>query len=179
MNTALITGASAGLGLIMDRLADLRDEGKSIDEVYEWAEANKLKCYALIFTTDLTYLIRGGRVSKTSGMVGSLLGICPLIYLDKEGKLAPREKIRSKKKVIQTTLQRMTEMAACGTGYDGKCFLSNADCYTDAREVADLIETTFPNLNGKVEISSIGTTIGSHTGPGTLALFFWGDERKD
>lgn len=171
--------ASVGVGLIMDRLADLRDEGKSIDEAYEWVEANKLKCHALVFTTDLTYLIRGGRVSKASGMVGSLLGICPLIYLDKEGKLAPREKIRSKKKVIQTTLQRMTEMAANGTDYDGKCFISNADCYGDAREVADLIEATFPKLNGKVEISTIGTTIGSHTGPGTVAVFFWGGKCKE
>ena len=63
--------------------------------------------------------------------------------------------------------------------YSGKCFISHSDCYNDARKVADMIEERFPKLNGKVVINSVGTTIGSHTGPGTVALFFWGDARKD
>jgi len=170
--------ASAGVGLIMDRLADLRDEGTGIDEIYEWVEANKLKCEAWFFTSDLTYLIRGGRVSKASGAVGSLLGICPLMTVSGEGKLLAREKIRSKKKVMQAAVQKMAELAANGADYNGKCFLSNADCMEDARAMADLIEAAFPNLNGRVKISTIGTTIGSHTGPGTVAIFFWGRENR-
>lgn len=73
----------------------------------------------------------------------------------------------------------MEENAEGGLSYSGKCYISQSACYEDARAVADLIEERFPNLNGKVEINSIGTTIGSHTGPGTVALFFWGKERVD
>ncbi len=169
--------ASAGLGLFVDRLADLRDEGYTIEQLASWAMAHRLECHHWFFTTDLTFFIRGGRVSKTSGFIGSLLGICPLLNVNSEGKLIPRKKIRGKKRVIKEIVDTMEEHAAGGTGYTGKCFISNSACYEDARAVADLIEKRFPNLAGKVEITSIGTTIGSHTGPGTVALFFWGDER--
>ena len=73
----------------------------------------------------------------------------------------------------------MEQFAKDGHDYSGKCYISQSACYDDARAVADLVEELFPKLNGKVEINNIGTTIGSHTGPGTVALFFWGDERKD
>ncbi len=171
--------ASSGLGLFMDKVADLRDSGMSIDEVYAWAEANKLKMHHWVFTTDLTYLIRGGRVSKTAGIVGNVLNICPVIEVNPEGKLLNRMKVRTKRKVIQTVVDKMEELAEGGTAYNGKCYISNAACYEDARAVADLIEERFPNLDGKVLINDIGTTIGSHTGPGTVALFFWGKERVD
>ena len=171
--------ASAGFGLLMDKLADLRDSGMGIDELREWAEANKLKCNHWFFTTDLTYLIRGGRVSKAAGMIGQFLNICPLLNVDYCGKLIAREKHRGKKKVIHAIVKKMKELAEDGTDYSGKCFISQSDCYEDARAVADEIEKTFPKLNGKVEIFNIGTTIGSHTGPGTVALFFWGAERVD
>ena len=76
-------------------------------------------------------------------------------------------------------MDKMEEYADGGLDYAGKCYISQSDCYEDAREVANLIEARFPKLNGKVEIYSIGTTIGSHTGPGTVALFFWGSERTN
>ena len=171
--------ASSGYGLLMDRLADLRDSGMNIDEVRDWAEANKLKCLHWFFTSDLTFFIRGGRVSKTSGMIGQMLNICPLLNVDYQGKLIPREKHRGKKKVTHAIVQKMKEQAENGIDYSGKCFISQSDCLSDARAVADAIEETFPKLDGKVRIFDIGTTIGSHTGPGTVALFFWGQERKD
>ena len=171
--------ASSGFGLLMDKLADLRDEGMSLDELTAWAENNKLNLHHWFFTSDLTFFIKGGRVSKTSGFVGKLLNICPLLNVSYEGKLIPREKIRTKRKVISAIVDRMAEHAQDGTDYAGKCYISQSVCYDDARAVADLIEARFPNLNGKVEINHIGTTIGSHTGPGTVALFFWGTERKD
>lgn len=172
-------GASSGYGLIMDKLADLRDEGKSIDEVHDWVEANKLRLHHWFFSTDLTFYIKGGRVTKTEGMIGNMLNICPLLNMDNLGKLIPRSKVRTKKKVIKTIVERMQEHAQDGVNYSGKCYISQSACYEDARKVADLVEETFPNLNGKVVINNIGTTIGSHTGPGTIALFFWGDERID
>ncbi|MBR2653311.1 MAG: DegV family protein [Lachnospiraceae bacterium] len=171
--------ASSGYGLFMDRLADLRDSGMSIDEVRDWAEDNKLKCLHWFFTSDLTFFIRGGRVSKASGMIGQVLNICPLLNVDAQGKLIPREKHRGKKKVIHAIVQKMREQAENGLDYSGKCFISQSDCLSDARAVADAVEAAFPKLDGKVRIFDIGTTIGSHTGPGTVALFFWGQERRD
>ena len=171
--------ASSGFGLLMDKLADLRDAGLSVDELAAWAESHKKNLQHWFFTSDLTVFIKGGRVSKTSGFVGKLLNICPLLNVSHEGKLIPREKIRTKRKVISAIVDRMAALAENGEAYSGKCYISQSACYEDARAVADLIEARFPNLNGKVEINHIGTTIGSHTGPGTVALFYWGSERVD
>lgn len=171
--------ASSGYGLLMDKLSELRAQGKTIDEVRDFAEANKLNVHHWFFTSDLTFFIKGGRVTKTAGFIGSVLNICPLLNVDYEGKLIPRAKIRTKKKVIQAIVDRMEECAKDGLDYSGKCYISQSACYEDARAVADLIEQRFPKLNGKVEINHIGTTIGSHTGPGTVALFFWGKKRVD
>lgn len=118
-------------------------------------------------------------MSKTAGFVGSVLNICPLLNMDNLGRLIPRYKIRTKKKVIKTIVDKMEEHAQDGLNYSGKCYISQSACYEDAKEVAELVEKRFPKLNGRVEINDIGTTIGSHTGPGTVALFFWGDERVD
>ena len=171
--------ASSGYGLLMDKLSELRAQGKTIDEVRDFAEKNKLKVNHWFFTSDLTFFIKGGRVTKTAGFIGSVLNICPLLNVDYEGKLIPRAKIRTKKKVIQAIVDRMEECAEDGLDYSGKCYISQSACYEDARAVADLVEQRFPKLNGKVEINHIGTTIGSHTGPGTVALFFWGKKRVD
>ena len=116
-------------------------------------------------------------VGKTAGTIGGLLGICPLLNMNDEGKLIPRQKIRTKKKVIRAIVDKMEEFADNGLEYNGKCYISQSACMDNARAVADLVEARFPNLNGKVEIHSIGTAIGSHTGPGTVALFFWGSTR--
>ena len=170
-------GASSGYGLLMDKLADLRDEGKSIEEVRDFAEANRLHLHHWFFSTDLTFYVRGGRISKAAGWFGTALKICPLLNMDDEGHLIPRQKIRGKKAVIQQIVKEMENHARGGHDYNGKCFISMSACMDDARAVADLVEEKFPHLNGKVMINNIGTTIGSHTGPGTVALFFWGDER--
>ena len=172
-------GASSGYGLLMDRVADMRDSGMSLDDLAKWTEDNRLHLHHWFFSTDLTFYIKGGRVSKTAGFVGSVLNICPLLNMDNLGRLIPRYKIRTKKKVIKTIVDKMEEHAQDGLNYSGKCYISQSACYEDAKEVADLVEKRFPKLNGKVEINDIGTTIGSHTGPGTVALFFWGDERVD
>ncbi len=170
--------ASSGYGLLMDALADKRDSGMDIDTLYQWTKENLLLLNHWFFSTDLTFYIRGGRVSKASGTIGNLLNICPLLNVNNEGKLIVREKVRTKRKVIKEIVAKMEETARDGLDYDGKCYISQSACYEDARAVADLIEAKFPKLDGKVEIYSIGTVIGSHTGPGTVALFFWGKERE-
>ncbi len=171
--------AASGYGLLMDKLADLRDEGMDIDPLADWTKDHLLNLHHWFFSSDLTFFVKGGRVSKTSGFVGNMLNICPLLNVSFEGKLIPRMKIRTKKKVIRVIADKMIEHAQNGTDYDGKCYISHSACYEDARAVADIIEESFPHLNGKVEIYSIGTVIGSHTGPGTVALFFWGDKREN
>lgn len=170
-------GASSGYGLLMDKLADLRDEGMSAADLAAWAMEHRLELHHWFFSTDLTFYIKGGRVTKTAGFFGQLLGICPLLNMDDVGRLIPREKVRSKRKVIKRIVEMMEAHAQGGLDYDDKCYISMSACMEDAKAVAELVEQTFPKLNGKVLINNIGTTIGSHTGPGTVALFFWGDKR--
>ena len=171
--------ASSGYGHLVDTMADLRDGGMGVDDLYKWAEEHKLNVQTWFFTSDLTFFVKGGRVSRTSGFVGNMLNICPLLNMDVEGHLIPRFKIRTKRKVIEAIVKQMEEHADEGLDYSGKVYLSNSDCYDDAKAVADLIESKFPKLAQKPLINDIGTTIGSHTGPGTVALFFWGDKRID
>ena len=172
-------GASSGYGLLMDTAAAKRDEGLTVDEMAAWIEENRLKLHHWFFSTDLSFYVKGGRISKTAGFFGSVLEICPLLNMDNLGRLIPRFKIRTKKKVIREIVKKMEECARDGLDYDGKCYISQSGCIPDAKAVAALVEERFPKLNGKVLINYVGTTIGSHTGPGTVALFFWGSERAD
>ncbi len=170
--------ASSGYGLLMDYAADKRDEGLSLDELAAWIEENKLNMVHWFFSTDLKYYIKGGRISKTAGTIGQALSICPLLNVDYEGKLIPREKIRTKKKVVKRIVEKMIEEADGGINYTGKVFLSDSDTELgDA--VQALIEETFPQLKGRISRFDIGCTIVSHTGPGTVALFFKGKKRID
>ena len=171
--------AASGFGMFMETLADLRDKGMSIDEVAYYAENNKLNVHHWFFSTDLSFFVKGGRISKAAGWFGTVLNLCPLLNVSNEGKLVPRFKLRGKKAAMQKMVEKMEEHAENGTNYDGRCYISHSYCKEDAQAVVDLIEQRFPNLRGKVEMYNIGTTIGSHTGPGTVALFFYGDERID
>lgn len=172
-------GASSGYGLLVDMAADMRDEGLNIEEVRQWLEENKLNIHHWFFSTDLTHYKRGGRISSTSVVVGTLLNICPLLNMSYDGKLIPREKVRGKKHVMKEMLARMKLHAEDGNDYSGKCFISHSACYEDALKLSNLIQEDFPNLTGQIMINSVGTAIGSHTGPGTVALFFLGDKRLD
>ena len=170
-------GASSGFGLLVDRLADLRDSGMSIQEAQNWAEENRLHVQHWFASSELTYYVRGGRISKTAGFVGSVLNICPLLTVCPDGSLTVAGKIRSKKKALKELVNRMKENTLEGPEYQQSCFISHSDSIEDAETVAQYIEEEFPLLKGKIKIFDIGTTIGSHTGPGTTALFFWGKPR--
>lgn len=170
--------ASMGFGLLADMLADKKNEGASIDELYDYGLKLRDNINAYFFSTDLSSYLRGGRISKTAFTVGKILNICPLIYINAEGKLIPIEKVRTKKKVMERIVEKMQENALNGADYDGKCFISHSACYEDARKVADMIEERFPKMKEKVKINSIGTVIGAHTGVGTVAVFFVGGARK-
>jgi DegV family protein with EDD domain len=172
-------GASSGFGLLVDTAWDMKAGGGSAEEVFSWLEENKLNLHHWFFSTDLKHYRRGGRISSASAAIGTLLNICPLMNMNNLGELKPREKVRGKKHVIREIVEKMREHAQNGTAYSGKCFISNSGCPEDAQAVAELVEAEFKSINGKIMINSIGTVIGSHTGPGTVALFFWGDRRID
>lgn len=170
--------ASAGYGLIVDKLAALRDEGYSFDELVEWTNTHIQNQNTWFFTTDLTFFIRGGRVSKVSGWFGTALNICPLLNINDEGKLIPRQKCRGKKTVKKAALAAVQERIKNGADYDENIFITHSVCYDDAREMADMLEAAFPNMKEKIRIFDIGPTIGAHTGPGTVAIGFWGKEKE-
>lgn len=171
--------ASAGFGLLVEVMADKRDEGMGFDELAEWTEVHKMNVNQWFFVSDLDCLKRGGRVSSTSALIATALKICPVMNVNFEGKLIPREKIRTKKKAIVRLVDDMMDHVENGAAYTGRCTISHSDCLEDAEEVARLVGEKIPALKGKVEICDIGTVIGAHTGPGTVALFFMGDTRVD
>lgn len=167
--------ASAGFGLFVDKLADLRDQGMGANELADWAEEHRHEVNALFLSSDLRFFVKGGRISKAAGFFGGMLKVCPLMRVANDGSLEVMEKIRTKAKSEERMLQRMKELVQNGTDYSGKVFISHSDCLQDAMDVAHAIETTFPHIEGgKIDIFPIGATIGVHTGPGTVALFFWG-----
>ncbi|MPN04959.1 hypothetical protein SDC9_152208 [bioreactor metagenome] len=163
----------------MDTLADLRDGGMGIDALRGWALDHRLTLHHWFFSTDLTFYVKGGRISKAAGWFGTALKICPLLNMDDTGHLRPRFKIRGKGKVTREIVSKMEKHAEGGLDYSGKCYICHSACYEDARRVADLVEEKFKKLYGKPEIYNIGTTIGAHTGPGTVAMFFFGDKREE
>lgn len=172
-------GASAGVGLIVETLADMRDAGADIDTLYQWIEEHKLEMHHWFTASDLTWFVKGGRITKAAGWFGTALKICPVLNMDNNGHLIPRFKIRGVSKSLKELVNQMEEHVRDGHDYDGKCFISHSACEESARLIADEVEKRFPLLNGKVGIYNIGTTIGCHTGPGTVALFFWGSKREN
>lgn len=170
--------ASAGSGLFVDLLADRRDAGAGIDELYEWALEHRGGVLHWFCSTDLTYYVKGGRVSRVGGVLGGIFEICPLLDVSPAGKLVVISKVRTKKKVLTALVDKMQEHAQDGTDYTGRCYISHSDCLEDAEFVRNLIMKRFPNIID-VPVFNIGTTIGCHTGTGTVALFFLGDERED
>lgn len=170
--------ASSGSGLFVDLIAQKRDAGEPIDEVYQWALDHRQNISHWFCSTDLTYYIKGGRVSKISGVIGGVFQICPLLNVSPSGKLVPIAKVRTKKKVLTALVDKMQQHAQGGLEYDGPVYISNSDCQADAESVKKQILARFKNVK-EVLIFDIGTTIGCHTGTGTVALFFLGDKRED
>ncbi len=170
--------ASSGHGILVEWAVEHKNAGMSIEENATLLESERMNIQAWFFTTTLKYLIRGGRVSKAAGLIGETLGICPLLMIDAEGKLIPMEKVRTKKKVALALLDRMLSVTENGADYSGPCHVCHSDCKEDADTMIALIESRFPNLIGKIKLHEVGTIIGSHTGPGTIGVFFRG-VRKD
>jgi DegV family protein with EDD domain len=139
-------GASSGYGLMVDTLADMRDNGVSLTDAADWIEAHKLNMHHWFFSTDLTHYKRGGRISQTAFVVGSILGINPLMNMDDGGHLTPRFKINGKKRVMREIVKQMELHAENVLDYDKKCFISNSACREDAEAVAAPVSYTHLTL---------------------------------
>lgn len=171
--------AASGYGMFMTILADMRDQGATLEELHQWAEANKLNVQHWVYVTDLSHLKRGGRISAVSAVAGSILNICPIIKVNVEGKLLNVKNVRGRKKAMDELFNKMKELAADGENYSGKCYVAHSACEEEAKKLAGMVEAAFPNLQEPVCINSIGAVIGSHTGPGTIVIFFMGEKRVD
>lgn len=167
--------ASCGYGFVCLKASENKKLGLSLTDNFNEIEKYKGTVEQWFFTSDLTYYVRGGRLSAVSGWFGTMLKICPLLEVDKSGKLIPREKCRGKQKAINSCFEKMKELITDKRKYSGKCYIANSDCYDDASALKVLIEDEFPKLRGKVKIVDVGVIIGSHTGPGTTGLFFEGE----
>ncbi len=169
--------SSSGYGLLVDNAADLRDSGCSMEAVEAWLLANCHRIHHQFYSTDLKYFRRSGRVSGAAAMIGSVLNICPLMRLDDGGRIVAYDKVRGKKNALRATLDAMEAHAEGGVNYSGKCFISHSNVPADAEETRLAINARFPHIQGGARVYDIGTIIASHSGPGTVAVYFVGDDR--
>lgn len=162
--------ASMGEGLLLYKAIELKEQGKGIDEVAEWVEANKLNICHYVAIDDLHHLQRGGRVSKTTAVLGSMIGIKPIIHVDAAGKLVVIGKERGRKKSLMSLINRMEKQMQ---GFENNiAMIVHGDAQEDAEFLKKQIQERFHIDN--VMINGIGAVIGSHTGPGVVAIFFMG-----
>lgn len=165
--------ASAGFGLFVYLVYKKKNEGASIEEAAEYAESIRLNVAHWFTVDDLVYLKRGGRISSTAAFVGNALGIKPVLHVDNDGKLINMFKVRGRKTSLGALVDKYSETAL--DPKSGTVFISNGDCMADAKEVARQIKEKH-GVDVEI-ITDVGSVIGSHSGPGTLALFFVAKER--
>lgn len=168
-------GASLGQGLLVHYAQQMKEAGEDLKTVAEWVESHKRNIAHAFTVDDLNHLYRGGRVSKTTAFVGSMLNIKPVMHVDNEGKLVAVGKIRGRKKSILELVKMMDEKIG---SYKESCdtiFISHGDCEEEAHFLEEKVKEKY-NVK-TVIINHVGATIGAHSGPGTLALFFMADER--
>ena len=166
--------ASMGEGLLVYYALKLKNEGKSLEEVANFVEEKKADVVSRFTVDDLHHLHRGGRVSKTTAIVGSLINVKPILHVDEEGHLKSLENARGRKKSLSRILDMMEEGIKDYQGTNEMAFLSHGDCEEDAKYIATEIEKRF---GIKTMINILGQTIGTHTGPNLIALFFLGTKR--
>ena len=167
--------ASLGEGLLVHKAVTLRDQGKSMEEVAEWVKNNRLHLVHVFTVDDLYHLYRGGRVSKATAFVGTLAGIKPKLHVDNDGHLIVIGKVRGRKKSLHALVDYMEEKMGSYRDQNDIVFISHGDDLPAAELVRDLVKARF-GMDSFL-INYVGPTIGSHSGPGTLALFFMGEER--
>lgn len=169
--------SSSGYGMLVDYAADMRDEGRSMQEIEQWVMEKRHQVHHQFYSTELSHYRRSGRMSGATATIATILGICPIMRLDDKGRIIAYSKVRGKAHAIQTTIDTMEAHAQGGRAYNGKCFISHSHCEEDALKTKQALLERFPNLHD-VQVFDIGTIIAAHCGPGTVAVFFLGDDRQ-
>lgn len=167
--------AAMGEGLILYKAIELKEAGKTLDEVAEYVENNKMNVVHLFTVNDLFHLFRGGRVSRATAVIGTLANIKPILHVNEEGRLVSIAKARGRKKSLVTLLDLMEKKLGSFKDKNDVFMISHGDCEEDAKLLADMVKERFGIE--KVMINCLGATIGAHTGPELIALFFMGDVR--
>ena len=169
--------SSSGYGLLVDAVADLRDSGITLEDAETWTLENRNKVHHQFFSSNMTQFHRTGRVSGAAAAVATILGICPLMRLDAAGAIKAYDKVRGKKRAVAATADAVAAHAQGGADYDGRMWICHSECPEEARMMIDALEARFPKQRGRIRLCDIGPVIGSHSGTGTVAVFFFGDER--
>ena len=165
--------ACMGEGLLLYKVLQLKDQGKTLEEIAEWVEANKLHICHNVTVDDLNHLHRGGRISKTAAVFGTLVQVKPIIHMDENGKLQVIGKERGRKRSLNKIVDMAVEQSE---GWENDMvMITHGDCIEDAEYVAERVKEKLGNP--EVLINNIGTVIGSHTGPGVVAVFLMGNKR--
>ncbi len=165
--------ASAGEVLLVYYALKLREEGKSYDETVKWVIDHRQNINSWFTVDDLNFLFRGGRVSRTTALLGSMMRIKPVMHVNFDGKLIPRDKVQGRKKSLKALAEKVVERA---TPKEQTVFISHGDCLEDAEYLASALKEALPQITG-IEMFTLGTIIGAHAGPGTVAVFFMGEGR--
>lgn len=167
--------ASLGQGLYVDKAVRMKREGKTMEEIAGWLEEKKLNLCHVFTVDDLFHLHRGGRVSKMTAVLGTMINIKPVLHVDDEGHLIAVGKVRGRKRSLIKLVDMMEERLADCSENNDRVFISHGDCLEDAQFVARLVRERFGIED--ILINPVGATIGAHSGPGTMALFFLGKYR--
>lgn len=169
----------SGYGMLVDDIKDEMEKGKTMDECIQYALENRNKNHHQFYTTDLKYFKRTGRVSGPAASIGIALKVCPIMRLNAKGKIIAYSVAFGKKAALKKTIDTMEKNADNGKDYSGKCYISHSDNLPDAIKTKEALKARFPNLKDKIQIYEIGCIIACHCGPGTIAVYFHGNERKE
>ena len=168
--------ACVGYGILVDTVADWRDAGKTIDELFDWATNNRLKVHHNFFSTTLTYFRRSGRLSGPAALIGNVLKICPVVRLNAECKMIAYAKVISENKALAKMLGDVEPLIENGSDYSGKLWLAHSNYLSMTLKAVEELKRRYPKAD--VRVFDIGPVVGTHCGPGTLSMYFWGAEPR-
>ena len=166
-----------GYGMFVDAVLDERDNGVDFETLCDWAEQNKYRLHSHLFSINLAHFRKSGRINGLTAFVGNLLGICPVMHVNNEGKIIAHEKAASERRAISKLISDMEQKADNGTNYNGKLWIQHSNCFALATQTRFALQEKFPHLKS-IHMCDVGTVMACHCGPGTVAIYFWGDEPR-
>lgn len=170
--------SSAGYGLLVDVCADMKQNNKSMEEIIDWVLLNRNRIHHQFFSTNIKFLKRSGRINGPTAFISTTLGICPLMRLNSEGKIVSYAKCRGVRRTLRSIFETVCRNCQNGLDYNKKMIIYHSNSITNALDLKRMIEEKFINLRGLIKVTEIGNIIGSHCGPGTVGISYFGSERE-